>query len=156
MHYRSSQARSTQQGPDRVASRRHGVAARLAAFFDALGRRPVIELPLRTLAAADPNRHRRVRDDADLRIIELGLDTELADARRSIDTWMRRQIGGENVRPYGAQTAATHIAFSVDDLVRIRRGLDDALFAVLLGPELRDDEADELLGGWSDLVPRRR
>ena len=40
--------------------------------------------------------------------------------------------------------------------VRIGRGLDDALYAVILGEELDPDDAAELLGGWGDLVPRRR
>jgi hypothetical protein len=155
MHYRSSQRLSTQQGPDRVSSRRSGVAARLSAFFDALARRPVAEIPLRTLAASDPNRHRRVRDDADLRIIELGLDVELRDARRSLAAWLPRAL----IRDSAAttlQAGPSSIQLTAAEVAAIQRGLDDALFAVILGAELPDDEADELLGGWSDLVPRRR
>lgn len=155
MHYRSSQARSTQQGPDRVASRRHGVKARLAAFFAALGARPVVELPLRTLAAADPNRHRRVRDDADLRVIELGLDAELRDARQSLGTWLQRAVLRDSAQ-MTLQGVVSPVQLGAADVARIHRGLDDALFAVILGDQLPDDEADELLGGWSDLVPRRR
>ena len=155
MHYRSSQHRSTQQGPDRVSSRRQGVAARLGAFFDALVRRPIAEIPLRTLAASDPNRHRRIRDDADLRIIELGLDDELRQARQSLATWLPRAL----IRDSAAttlQAGPSSIQVTAAELAAIQRGLDDALFAVILGDQLPAEDADELLGGWSDLVPRRQ
>ena len=155
MHYRSSGTRSTRQGPDRVASRRQGVAAALAAFFDALARRPVAEVPLRTLAASDPNRHRRVRDDADLRIIELGLDQELRDARQSLAGWLPRALVRDSATTT-LQSGPSPIQVSADDLARIQRGLDDALYAVILGDQLPAEDAEELLGGWSDLVPRRR
>lgn len=156
MHYRSSQRPSTQQGPDRVASRRTGVSARLAAFFDALGRRPVVELPLRTLAASDPDRHRRIRDDADLRIIEVGLDAELRDARHAIGVWYRRVLEGDRSSPFGDVVVASPLQLSAEDRARILQGLDEALLAVILGDQLPAEEADDLLGGWSDLVPRRR
>ena len=45
-------------------------------------------------------------------------------------------------------TAADHVA--------VRIGLHDALLAIVLGDRLADRDSQELLGGWADLVVRRR
>jgi hypothetical protein len=109
---------------------------------------------MRTLVVTDPDRHRRRRNEADLRIIELGLDQELADARRATAIWLARLVAADE--PAGPRGHGRAAGLAMEDQVRIRGSLDDALMAVILGEALTFEESRALLGGWDDLVVRRR
>ena len=106
------------------------------------------------MTVTDPDAHRRLRADADMEVVELGWDRELADAQRSstrgspgCSVTMRRASRVHWVAAPGL-TAADHVA--------VRLGLHDALLAIILGDRLAERDSQELLGGWADLVIRRR
>ena len=154
MHFRSSRTASTPRGPDRIESRRPELAGRVLSFFDRLATIPPQELPLRTFLVTEPDAHRRARDEADLRIVELGAERELRDAQQATRVWLTRLLSGQEVAAIRT-IPAPMISLSTEDRVRIARGLDEALMAVILGTALPPEESRELLGGWADLVLRR-
>jgi len=154
LHFRSSKTASSQPGPSRIESRRPELAGRVLTFFDRLATVPPEELPLRTWTVTVPEARRRLRSDADIQVFELGWDRELADAQRSVDAWLDRMLA--YAQPGAGGWLGGRMRFSAEDHVAIRLGLRDALLAIVLGDRLAERDSQELLGGWADLVIRRR
>jgi hypothetical protein len=154
LHFRSSKTASSQPGPSRIESRRPELAGRVLTFFDRLATVGPEELPLRTWTVIDPEARRRLRSDADLQVFELGWDRELTDAQRSIDVWLTNVLSHPG--PGIAGSLGGRMPLSAEDQVTIRLGLRDALLAIVLGDRLPERDSQELLGGWADLVVRRR
>ena len=154
MHYRSSKTASSQRGPERIDSRRPELAGRVLTFFDRLATVGPEELPLRTWTVTDPEARRRLRADADMEVFNVGRDRELADAQRSIDTWLARLLSHD--APGIAGSLGGGPGLTAADHVAVRLGLHDALLAIILGDRLAERDSQELLGGWADLVIRRR
>jgi hypothetical protein len=123
-------------------------------FFDRLATVPPEELPLRTWTVTDPEARRRLRSDADVQVFELGWDRELADAQRSVDVWLSGLLSHPG--PGIAGSLGARVPLSADDQLAVRMGLRDALLAIVLGDRLAERDSRELLGGWADLVVRRR
>jgi hypothetical protein len=154
LHYRSSKTASSQRGPERIDSRRPELAGRVLTFFDRLATVGPEELPLRTWTVTDPEARRRLRADADMEVFNVGWDRELADAQRSIDTWLARLLSHD--APGIAGSLGGGPGLTAADHVAVRLGLHDALLAIILGDRLAERDSQELLGGWADLVIRRR
>jgi hypothetical protein len=110
------------------------------------------DLPLYVARVRQP-RHRRAVETAELIAIESGLVDPVGAARHVVIEAIIRELGDRQFRVWiGGQAMAPNMG-SVDERVRIAQSLGDAVTAMVLGDRLGADDAGELLGLWTRLLP---
>jgi hypothetical protein len=125
---------------------------RLEGFSHALDRLNVDDLPLYVARVRQP-RHRRAVETAELVAIEAGLVDAVGAARSLVIEAVIREMGDRQFRVWLGGVAMAPNVGSVDQRVQIARSLSEAVTALVLGDRLGADDADEMLGLWSRLLP---